>query len=34
MNQLPILGPEARIYVAGHCGVAGSTIVRALQQRD
>lgn len=34
MNQLPILGPEARVYVAGHRGVAGFALVRALQQRD
>ena len=26
----PILSPDAKIYVAGHCGLVGSAIVRRL----
>jgi len=33
MPQPPALGPQSRIYVAGHRGLVGSALVRALRAR-
>ena len=33
MPQHPALGPQSRIYVAGHRGLVGSALVRALRAR-
>ena len=34
MSKLSIMGPDSRVFVAGHCGLVGSALVRCLEKKQ